>query len=438
MNMSRHQPYVSVIVPLWQPWDATKKLWKSLRRQTIPYEIITVRGRGRAPAARNAGAAAAQGEYLFFCDQDVELEPTCLEYMLNALQSHPSVGYAYCDYKRSGVFMGLHRAQPFDAALLRVRNYIDTCSLMRNSVFPGFDESIGRLQDWDVWLTLLKRGVTGVYIPRVLYTKYYRQGDISTQDNYQQWHTIVSRKHRFSPFSARQGSFFCPVCESAVKHFIPGGRRLRPGARCPVCGSLERHRLVWLYFQHNTDFFQKPCAFLHIAPEPPISRRLRERSDIRYVPADLHPQQQSIQRMDVTSIPYPDNCFDVIYASHVLEHIMDDRKAIHEFHRALRPGGRAVLLVPIAGTRTKEGEPTMSPLERERAFGQEDHVRSYGTDFADRLREATWSVTEDSFASTFSPEDRRRYGLRSDEHIYCCIKPRPRVTQVLSSQNRTA
>lgn len=293
---------------------------------------------------------------------------------------------------------------------------------MRRSVFPGFDEHLGRLQDWDVWLTLLERGVTGIYIPRILYTKHYRPGDISLRDNYRQWREIVSRKHHAAFRAPRNDSFFCPVCERTVASFLPGGPRLRPGARCPHCGSLERHRLSWLYFQHKTTVLEQRCAFLHIAPEPSILRRFLAMSYIHYVPADLHPRHPSVHRMDISAISHPNNSFDFIYASHVLEHVADDRGAIREFHRVLKPGGVAIIMVPIAGTRTTEGGITMQPPERLRMFGQEDHLRQYGADFADRLREVGWDVTCEAFAATLSDQEILRYGLRRDEHIYLCTK----------------
>lgn len=173
-------PAISVIVPLWQSWEATDRLWKSLERQHIPFELVTVDGSRGAPAARNLGAELATGAFLFFCDQDVELSPSCLSSLHAALAAEPSAGYAYCDYARSGALAGIHRALPFSPDALRQKNFVSTMSLLRRSLFPGFDEALPRFQDWDLWLTLLERGVTGTYVPRTLFTAHYRPGDIST------------------------------------------------------------------------------------------------------------------------------------------------------------------------------------------------------------------------------------------------------------------
>lgn len=186
---------ISVIVPLWNPWEATKKLWASLGHQAVTYELIVIDGREGAQKARNRGAAQAKGDYLFFCDQDVELKPYCLELMLKSLIATPTAGYAYSDYDRKGAVTGQYKAQLFDATRLREHNYIDTCSLMHREVFRCFDETIERLQDWDLWLTLLHESIGGIYIPRTLFTKYYRDGDVSTRNDYEYWHEIVRQKH---------------------------------------------------------------------------------------------------------------------------------------------------------------------------------------------------------------------------------------------------
>lgn len=179
--MSAADPAISVIVPLWQPWEATDRLWKSLEHQFVPFELITVDGSCGAPAARNRGAGLATGVFLFFCDQDVELYPSCLSSLHAALLAEPSAGYAYCDYARSGALTGIHRARPFSPHALYQKNFISTMSLLRRPLFPGFDVTLPRFQDWDLWLALLERDVTGTYVPRTLFTAHYRPGDISTQ-----------------------------------------------------------------------------------------------------------------------------------------------------------------------------------------------------------------------------------------------------------------
>ena len=129
--------------------------------------------------------------------------------------------------------------------------------------------------------------------------------------------------------------------------------------------------------------------------------------------------------MDITDIRFPDESFDVIYASHVLEHVDDDRRAIRELHRVLRTGGWAVLPVPIHGKETREDPSVTDPEERQRLFGQSDHVRKYGRDgeYERRLRGSGFDVTVEGFVRELGPESVRRYRLDPADDIYVCTKP---------------
>lgn len=214
----------------------------------------------------------------------------------------------------------------------------------------------------------------------------------------------------------------CPTCGFTGQSFEPGGTRPRPNARCPTCRSLERHRLAWLYLSTQTDLLSgAPKRMLHVAPEPPITRRLREAPWIDYVSADLD-SPVAMVKMDITDIPYPDASFDVAYCSHVLEHVPDDRRAMSELFRVLRPGGWAILQVPIWRTVTEEDLSVTDPEERTRRFGQFDHVRSYGRDYAERLASVGFSVTVDPFPRRMGAARRARYGVMLQEEVHFCRK----------------
>lgn len=214
----------------------------------------------------------------------------------------------------------------------------------------------------------------------------------------------------------------CPCCQTGLRVFEPHGLVPREEAICPNCRSLERHRLIWLYLNRNTDLFDsRSKKLLHIAPELQLSRLFKAHSQIDYLSADLS-SPRAMVKMDITDIQYPADTFDVVYCSHVLEHVPDDRKAMREFYRVLKPGGWAILLVPITVKETFEDPSVTSPEERERLFGQHDHVRRYGRDYVDRLREAGFTVTEDDFASRFNEKEARRYGVRRHDIVYLCGK----------------
>jgi SAM-dependent methyltransferase len=212
----------------------------------------------------------------------------------------------------------------------------------------------------------------------------------------------------------------CPICNSRLLLFKRMGTR--PSARCPVCGSLERHRLIWLYCRTKTDLFdERPKRLLHVAPEPCLTRELRRIGALEYVGADLEGHHANV-RMDVTAIEFGDASFDVILCNHVLEHVPDDTKAMRELLRVLKPGGWAIMQVPIRGAITQEDPAVTSAVERTRLYGQHDHVRQYGRDYAERLRAAGFLVEVDPFAAGLTQEQRKRYGLLADEDLYYCVR----------------
>jgi SAM-dependent methyltransferase len=203
----------------------------------------------------------------------------------------------------------------------------------------------------------------------------------------------------------------CPICERDSDHFGPYGLSPRADARCPVCGSLERHRMIWLFLKRKTDLFTKlPAKALHIAPERALEIKFRKVFGAGYLTADLLVGGVDL-KMDICNIEFPDDTFDFILCSHVLEHVPDDRKAMREFRRVLSRRGVAILLVPIITDKTFEDPTIEDPKERLRLFGQEDHVRSYGTDYMDRLIEAGFRVEKLSPADFLPKHDITRMGV---------------------------
>jgi SAM-dependent methyltransferase len=134
-----------------------------------------------------------------------------------------------------------------------------------------------------------------------------------------------------------------------------------------------------------------------------------------YITADLESPLAKVH-LDVQSIPYPDQTFDIVFCNHVLEHVADDRLAMREMHRVMRPGGWGVLLSPVDETRatTFEDDAVTDPAERTRLFGQYDHRRVYGRDYAGRLRETGWEVDEINYYETLPPERRTLHALRPE------------------------
>jgi SAM-dependent methyltransferase len=215
---------------------------------------------------------------------------------------------------------------------------------------------------------------------------------------------------------------YCPCCDTRLRRFKPYGVVPRPNALCGVCGSLERDRLMHLFLVRRTDLFDgRPKKLLHIAPEPQLASLFQSKEYIDYLSADLF-DVSAMVKMDITDIQFPANSFHIIYCSHVLEHVPDDRRAIRELCRVLKPGGWAILQVPITADTTFEDSSITNPRERERLFGQHDHVRRYGPDYKDRLTEAGFTVTVDDFATGFDGEAAIQLGVNADERIFYCRK----------------
>ncbi len=234
----------------------------------------------------------------------------------------------------------------------------------------------------------------------------------------------MSPKNRIKQYIKRilnvGNRYYCPVCNAHLKKLGPAGVKRRPNATCPVCGSLERHRMLWKYFQEETDLFSDTQKkMLHIAPENCFVNQFKKVSTIDYLTADL--VNPAMIQMDLTKIQFPNNSFDIIYCSHVLEHIPDDRTAMQELARVLKPSGWAVLQVPMSSQPTQEDLSITDPHERTRLYGQSDHVRMYGPDYKDRLEQSGFQVSVIPYLERFDLNQRQHYGLslHKDDIYYC-------------------
>jgi hypothetical protein len=124
----------------------------------------------------------ATGEYLLFLDDDVVLHEDYLARTVGALRENPLCAYAYCHYRRRGIYDDVIRAGPFSPRRLRRDNFISTMSPIRREAFVPWDERLDRFQDWDMWLTMLERGGVGVLVDDVLFTAWYHDQGITDPD----------------------------------------------------------------------------------------------------------------------------------------------------------------------------------------------------------------------------------------------------------------
>lgn len=245
---------------------------------------------------------------------------------------------------------------------------------------------------------------------------------------------FIPRHHlqRFSGFILRiigvaylGNRFEDPITGKKYRKLLPYGRiESRPNALAPHSMSLERHRLLWLYLKERTNFFTSPNKVLHIAPEYCFIGRFNKMKNLEYITADLNSPWAKV-KLDVQDIPFDDNAFDVILCNHVLEHVPNDRLAMKEFYRVMKPGGYGIFQVPLSYKidNTIEDKSINTPELREKHYGQRDHLRLYGKDYPQRLRDAGFMVTEDNYVKTLPNELAQRYALSISEVIYLCVKP---------------
>ena len=212
----------------------------------------------------------------------------------------------------------------------------------------------------------------------------------------------------------------CPACGARTTAFYTYGG---PQWGCLTCNASPRERLMNLCLQRGRLQIRKNAKVLYIAPgESSLVRYFEAESDVTF--GDLHPEVYpnvdgivSVDLMDLSKLPE----FDLIYASHVLEHVHDDKRVMRNILDRLTPDGQAWLLVPMLGETTVEGGVEMSAMERERHFGQWDHVRMYGEDFLDRLTEAGFTVRVVD-CTAFDEADVFAFGLAPSDRIFVCSR----------------
>lgn len=231
---------------------------------------------------------------------------------------------------------------------------------------------------------------------------------------------------RIAPLLYKGNNVECPVCERKFRKFLSYGSKVahRENVLCPYDLTLERHRLMWLYLQRESDFFTaEKLDVLHIAPEQCFYGLFKKQRNLVYLTADLVSPIADMH-FDLHTVPLEDNRFDVIFCNHVLEHVDDALQCMKELYRVLKPGGWAIMQVPQDITReeTYEDWSITSPEEREIHFWQKDHVRLFGRDYPDWLRKAGFEVEDGFTSSKLSAGEIERYRLQKSEVLYIARK----------------
>lgn len=228
----------------------------------------------------------------------------------------------------------------------------------------------------------------------------------------------------FLVFFLKGDTFTDPIDNKSFKTFLPYGyANQRANVLSPSTFSLERHRLLWLYLQNETNFFNDSLKVLHFAPEQAFYKKFKNQPNLDYTTTDLNSPLADV-KADICNLPFENNMFDVILCNHVLEHIPNDTLAMQELYRILKPGGFAILQIPqdLNREHTFEDNTIIDKKERTKIFGQYDHVRIYGRDYFNKLRSIGFTVEEVDYTTKFTKQEIEKYSLAKNEIIPVCYK----------------
>lgn len=220
-------------------------------------------------------------------------------------------------------------------------------------------------------------------------------------------------------FFMKGDTYTDPIDGKSFKSFLPYGYgNQRDNVLSPSTLSLERHRLLWLYLQNETNFFTAEKSVLHFAPEQCFLKRFQKLNNLNYTTTDLESPIADV-KADICNLPFEDNSYDIILCNHVLEHIPDDTKAMQELYRVMKPGGYGIFQIPQDLNRdsTFEDDSITDKKERAAIFGQYDHVRIYGRDYFDKLRNIGFKAEEMDYTAKLTDGEIERYCLAKGEII---------------------
>lgn len=204
----------------------------------------------------------------------------------------------------------------------------------------------------------------------------------------------------------------CNLCNTNLKNFasLENGDKI-----CPICGSLSRTRRLFMLL--NDEFLFPDAKILDFSPSRNLFRNLKNRKDVVYFSSDYENEFLADYRYDITKIDAEDGQFNLIMCYHILEHITEDQQAMNELFRVLKNGGFALVQTPFKEGEIYENENIVSPEERLKHFGQNDHVRIYSVSgLENRLKKAGFSTEIRTFKSD------EYFGLNDNETVIVCRK----------------
>lgn len=450
---------VGVIVPTCDRPTALERALLSLASQTRKPDVVIVVNDGKndvdailarfsqllkitalktptpysgSSTARNIALDALQTSLVAFLDDDNLMWSRWIERATQFLDRDPLVDLVYGaqlrDVEESAIDKQWFLA-PFDFERLKKGNFIDLNQIMHRASELRFASDLKRLVDWDYILRLIGDSPHRVAAVHAISSAYSATG----QDRITVPHwppalsEIVASRHIGKTMQLPEGEYVCSCCE--YEGVVSQGPRQRPNASCPRCGSLERHRFLQLVGSMIRSFWipeTRPhhrTVLIEIAPSH-ATQAFRKLFGVATTfdadPAADHRMVDAVASL--TALPISSDAMDAVLALHVLEHIPDDRKAMSEIARTLRPTGIAILQVPLSGQPATQEEVLHTDEERTARYGQADHVRLYGDDIFARLTAAGLVCVAVSPKDSMPPEAVRKYGLLPDEALIFAVR----------------
>lgn len=223
---------------------------------------------------------------------------------------------------------------------------------------------------------------------------------------------------------------YCPCCDTHFSKFLEVGPKRQP-MLCPRCRSNDRDRFFWLYLEANPGFFKEGIKLLHVSPETIYYKRFKKIPGVRYTAGDKFVLQfgstypADTVYLDITNMPeYAENTFDFIFCSHVLEYIKEDRQSLRELYRVLKPGGKAIISIPInhGHYETLEDPNITDPKEQERLYGDTGHLRYYGEDYGERVKEAGFTIQFTPVTDFITAEMITKCVINPKDVVHLCLK----------------
>ena len=206
----------------------------------------------------------------------------------------------------------------------------------------------------------------------------------------------------------------CNICEKKLSSFVT---LENDDLLCPFCGSLSRNRRLWSLLIENRIL---KGNILHFSPSRSLYRKLKTQKNLNYISSDYENEFLADYKFDITNINLPKEKFDVIICYHILEHIIDDTKAMLELYRILKPKGRIFIQTPFKEGEIHEDHSIVMPSDRLQYFGQEDHVRVYSiSGLKARLEYNGFKVKTITFNENINDF---RFGFKSPENILILTK----------------